>query len=153
VISHAVQGKAIPVYGDGQNVRDWIHVYDHNRAIDTVFHKAKAGDVFNIGGRNEQTNIDIVKNLLTTISQKTGRNREALLELITFVKDRPGHDRRYAIDPSKIEKILGWKPEKEFAGGLSETVDWYLANTEWWQRIISGDYREYFRTQYGGRLE
>jgi dTDP-glucose 4,6-dehydratase len=153
VISHAVQGKAIPVYGDGRNVRDWIHVYDHNRAIDTVFHKAKAGDVFNIGGRNEQTNLDIIQNLLTMISQKTGRDREALLELITFVKDRPGHDRRYAIDPSKIEKTLGWKPEKDFAGGLSGTVDWYLANTEWWQRIISGDYREYFRTQYGGRLE
>lgn len=149
VISSALQGKAIPVYGDGQNVRDWIHVHDHCRAIDLVFHGAKAGDIYNIGGRNEQTNIDIIKSLLAKIAKKTGMEKKELLRLITFVKDRPGHDRRYAIDPTKIETTLGWKHETDFDQGLSETVDWYLANRAWWSRIISGDYLKYYTSQYG----
>ena len=152
VISHALQGKPIPVYGDGQNVRDWIHVFDHCKAIEQVFHTAKAGEVYNIGGRNEQKNIDIINSLLTTIAEKTGRDRDGLFSLITFVTDRPGHDRRYAIDPAKIEKDIGWRPETGFKQGLSGTVDWYLANRPWWNRIISGEYREYYKNQYGGRL-
>lgn len=149
VIASALRNRAIPIYGDGQNVRDWIHVKDHCRAIDLVFHKAKAGEIYNIGGRNELKNIDIVKSLLALLAEKTGIDNEALFRLITFVKDRPGHDRRYAIDPSKIEKALGWKPETDFDRGLSETVDWYLANRDWWSRIISGDYLNYYSSQYG----
>jgi len=152
VISNALQDKAIPVYGDGRNVRDWIHVLDHCKAIDLVFHKARAGDVYNIGGRNEQKNIEIIKGLLIIIAEKTGMDREALLSLITFVKDRPGHDKRYAIDPTKIESTLGWKHETDFEQGLSETVDWYLANRAWWNRIISGEYLNYYASQYGERL-
>jgi len=152
VITSALQGKAIPVYGDGQNVRDWIHVADHCRAIDLVFHNAKAGEIFNIGGRNEQKNIDIIKSLLSMIAEKTETDKEALFSLITFVKDRPGHDRRYAIDPTKIETTLGWKHETDFDKGLSETVDWYLANREWWSRIISGEYLTYYSSQYGERF-
>ncbi len=153
VISSALQGKAIPIYGDGQNVRDWIHVHDHCRAIDLVFHKAKAGEIYNIGGRNEQKNIDIVRDLIGLVAEKTGADRNALLDLITFVKDRPGHDRRYAIDPAKMETVLGWRHETDFAKGLSETVDWYLANRPWWNRIISGDYLTYYASQYGARLD
>ena len=152
VISHALQGKAIPVYGDGQNVRDWVHVRDHNRAVDMVFHHAKAGDVYNIGGRNEQKNIDIIRTLLATIAEKTGMDRENLFRLITFVKDRLGHDRRYAIDPAKIEATLGWRPETAFDQGLADTVTWYLENKRWWERIISGEYLEYYKVQYGGRF-
>lgn len=152
VISHALQGKTIPVYGDGQNVRDWIHVADHNRAVDLVFHHAKAGDVYNIGARNEQKNIDIIKTLLAVIAEMTGRDREGLFRLITFVKDRPGHDRRYAIDPAKIEKDLSWKPEIPYDQGLSDTVAWYLENRTWWERVISGAYLEYYRLQYGERF-
>ena len=152
VISSALQGKAIPVYGDGQNVRDWIHVNDHCKAIDLVFHRAKAGDIYNIGGRNEQKNIDIIKSLLAMIAEKTGTDKEALFSLITFVKDRPGHDRRYAIDPTKIETTLGWKHETDFDQGLAETVDWYLANRAWWNRIISGEYLTYYSSQYGERF-
>jgi dTDP-glucose 4,6-dehydratase len=152
VISHALEGRPIPVYGDGKNVRDWIHVLDHCKAIDLAFHGAKPGDVYNIGGRNEQMNIDIIRSLLATVAEKTDADKDILFSLITFVTDRPGHDRRYAIDPSRIEIHLGWKPETGFEQGLSETVDWYLANTQWWRRIISGEYREYFKTQYGDRL-
>ncbi|MBI5632427.1 MAG: dTDP-glucose 4,6-dehydratase [Nitrospirae bacterium] len=149
VISSALQGRQIPVYGDGRNVRDWIHVNDHCRAIDLVFHRARAGDIYNIGGRNEQMNIDIIKSLLAMIAEKTGTDKETLFGLITFVKDRPGHDRRYAIDPTKIETTLGWEHETDFDKGLSETVDWYLANRAWWSRIISGEYLNYYTSQYG----
>jgi dTDP-glucose 4,6-dehydratase len=152
VIASALQGKSIPVYGDGQNVRDWIHVHDHCKAIDLVFHRARAGDIYNIGGRNEQTNIEIIKNLLTLIAEKTGTDKEALFSLITFVKDRPGHDRRYAIDPTKIETALGWEHETDFDQGLSKTIDWYLANRAWWNRIISGEYLKYYTAQYGERF-
>jgi len=152
VIASALERKAIPVYGDGQNVRDWIHVLDHCRAIDLVFHQSKAGEIFNIGGRNEQKNIDIIKNILTIIAERTGEDENALFSLITFVKDRPGHDRRYAIDPAKIETTLGWQHGTDFEQSLSETVDWYLANRTWWSRIISGAYLEYYKTQYGERF-
>ena len=151
VISHAIEGKAVPVYGDGKNVRDWIYVLDHCRAVDIVFHKGKSGEVYNIGGRNERQNIDIIRNLLIHVAEKTGRDKESLLNLITFVKDRPGHDRRYAIDPSNIERELGWKPETGFEHGLSGTVDWYLSNRQWWKRIISGEYMDYYKAQYGER--
>ncbi len=152
VISSALQGKAIPVYGDGQNVRDWIHVLDHCKAIDLVFHKAATGEVYNIGGRNELKNIDIIRSLLAMVAEKTGADKNALFGLITFVKDRPGHDRRYAIDPTKIETNLGWNHETVLDKGLSETVDWYLANRAWWNRIISGEYLEYYKSQYGERF-
>lgn len=152
VISHALEGKAVPIYGDGKNVRDWIYVLDHCKALDIVFHKGKAGDVYNIGGKNEHKNIDIVKKILTKIAEKTGADEEAVMKLITFVKDRPGHDRRYAIDPSKIERELGWRTEISFEEGISSIVDWYLANSSWWKRIISGEYREYYKMQYRERL-
>jgi dTDP-glucose 4,6-dehydratase len=152
VISHAVEGKQIPIYGDGKYVRDWLHVADHCRAIDIVFHKARAGSVYNIGGMNEQMNIEIIGSLLTKLAEKTGLDRNSLFNLLTPVRDRLGHDRRYAIDPSKIERDLGWKPETGFEQGLSETIDWYLANRQWWERIISGDYLDYYKTQYGERF-
>ena len=152
VISHALQRKMIPVYGDGRNVRDWIHVLDHNRAIDTVFHRAKAGSTYNIGGRNEQRNIDIISALLAIIADRTGMDSEGLFSLITFVKDRPGHDRRYAIDPSTLEETLGWRPEITFDRGLADTVAWYLENRRWWERVISGEYLEYYKVQYGERI-
>ena len=152
VISHAIEGRAVPVYGDGKNVRDWISVLDHCRAVDIVFHKGKSGEVYNIGGINEWQNIDIIRNLLMQVAEKTGKDRETLLNLISFVKDRPGHDRRYAIDPSKIKRELGWKPEIGFQQGLSLTVDWYLSNIKWWDRIISGEYMDYYKVQYGERI-
>lgn len=152
VISHALQRKTIPVYGDGRNVRDWIHVLDHNRAVDTVFHRAKAGSTYNIGGRNEQKNIDIISTLLAIIADRTGMDSEGLFSLITFVKDRPGHDRRYAIDPSTLEETLGWRSEIAFDQGLADTVAWYLENRRWWERVISGEYLEYYKVQYGERI-
>jgi dTDP-glucose 4,6-dehydratase len=151
VIANALGNKAVPVYGDGLNVRDWIFVADHCRAVDIVFQKGKAGEVYNIGGKNEQKNIDIVRKLLMAIARKTGASEEGLLKLISFVKDRPGHDRRYAIDPSKMEREFGWRPETGFEEGISKTVEWYLANRGWWERILSGDYRTYYEMQYGKR--
>lgn len=151
VIANAIGNKAVPVYGDGMNVRDWIYVTDHCRAVDIVFHNGRSGEVYNIGGRNEQRNIDIVKKLLVTVARKSGAAEEKLLKLITFVKDRPGHDRRYAIDPSKIERELGWRAETSFDEGAAKTVEWYLANRRWWERIISGEYRKYYEMQYGRR--
>jgi dTDP-glucose 4,6-dehydratase len=153
VIAHAVEGKPIPVYGDGGNVRDWIHVDDHCKAVAAVFLKGEAGKVYNVGGRNERRNIDIIRLLLEKTAEKTGSDVEDLMKLITYVKDRPGHDRRYAIDPSRIEGELGWRAETAFGEGLAGTVDWYLANRSWWERIISGEYLEYYRVQYGERMK
>ncbi len=150
VISNALEDKPVPVYGDGMNVRDWIYVLDHCRGIDVAFHKGAAGEVYNIGGTNEQRNIDIVRTLLLMIAGKSGKDRDSMLDLITFVKDRPGHDRRYAIDPSRMEREFGWRAETDFDAGLSSTVDWYLSNRDWWERIKSGRYTEYYRMQYGG---
>lgn len=152
VISHAVEGRPIPVYGDGRNVRDWIYVADHCAAIDAVFHKGRAGDVFNIGGKNECANIDIIRRLLEIVAQKRDLDKEDLMKLIKFVKDRPGHDRRYALDPSKLETEIGWKAETNFEKGLSDTVEWYLSNRRWWENILSGEYRNYYKSQYGERF-
>lgn len=152
VISHAIAGKPVPVYGDGKNVRDWIYVLDHCKAVDVVFHRGKSGEVYNAGGKNEWQNIDIIMKLLSLVADKTGQDADVMKDLITFVKDRQGHDRRYAIDPSKIEKELGWRPETGFDEGLENTVDWYLSHRTWWERIISGEYMTYYQTQYGERL-
>jgi dTDP-glucose 4,6-dehydratase len=152
VIANSLEGRQVPVYGDGLNVRDWLHVLDHCRALDAVFQRGRPGEVYNIGGNNEQKNVDIVRRLLCILAERTGRDEGPLLDLITFVKDRPGHDRRYAIDPSKMERELGWRAEVKFDKGLAMTVDWYLANRKWWGRIISGEYRNYYEAQYGQRL-
>ena len=152
VISHAITRKQIPVYGDGENVRDWIYVLDHCKAIDAVFHRGISGEVYNAGGKNECRNIDIIKKLLALVAEKTGQDKDSLMHLITFVKDRQGHDRRYAIDPSKMEMELGWKPETDFQEGLENTVDWYLAHQQWWERITSGAYMNYYKIQYGDRF-
>ncbi|MDA8078196.1 MAG: dTDP-glucose 4,6-dehydratase [Nitrospiraceae bacterium] len=152
VIANALEGRPVPVYGDGRNVRDWIHVLDHCRAVDLVFHRGRPGEVYNIGGSNEWFNIDLVRLLLATIARRTGRAEAGVLGLIAFVEDRAGHDRRYAINASKISRELGWRPETGFEEGLAATVAWYLANREWWARIISGQYMEYYKVQYGQRL-
>jgi dTDP-glucose 4,6-dehydratase len=151
-ILNAVSNKPVPVYGDGMNVRDWIYVLDHNRAVDAVLHKGVPGEVYNIGSRNERPNIEIVQLLLEKVAEKLDRDKEETLGLITYVEDRKGHDRRYAIDPSKVEGQLGWKPEMSFEEGIVKTIDWYLSNEEWWRRVISGEYMEYYKTQYGEGL-
>lgn len=143
MIANALNNKPLPVYGDGLNVRDWLYVEDHCRAIDVVLHKGKFGEVYNIGGHNEKKNIDIVKLIL----QKLGKPES----LITFVKDRPGHDRRYAIDASKIERELGWTPQETFETGIEKTIQWYLDNRKWWERILSGEYQKYYELQYEKR--
>jgi len=143
MIANALNDKPLPVYGDGMNVRDWLHVADHCSAIDAVLHRGRAGEVYNIGGSNEKPNLELVKLLLTLLGKKE--------TLITFVKDRPGHDRRYAIDSSKIQKELGWKPAFTFEKGMKETVEWYIQNRKWWERIISGEYKEYYRKMYETR--
>ncbi len=151
VISHALTGKPIPLYGDGKNVRDWIYVLDHCKAIDAVFHRGKSGEIYNAGGKNEWHNIDIVKKILSLVAEKTGSNKMSLMAPITYVKDRQGHDRRYAIDPSKLNRELGWRPETGFEEGLAHTVDWYLSHRRWWERIVSGEYIDYYKIQYGDR--
>lgn len=143
MIINTLNGKKLPVYGDGLNVRDWIYVLDHNYAIETVLEKGKPGEVYNIGAKNEMTNIEIVKLILNHLGKGE--------EMIEYVKDRPGHDRRYAIDNTKIETELGWKPEFSFETAIGETIDWYLNNKEWWQRIISGEYEKYYSQLYGKR--
>ena len=143
MIANALNDKPLPVYGDGQHVRDWLHVRDHCAAIDTVLHHGAVGQTYNIGGRNEWKNIDLVKLLL----KKLGKPES----LISFVKDRPGHDRRYAIDSSKIQRELGWKPGYTFERGLGETVDWYLSHESWWKRIMSGEYQDYYKKMYEER--
>jgi len=143
IISNALNDKALPVYGDGMNVRDWIHVEDHNKGVWEVFKKGKIGEVYNLGGNAEKPNIEIVKFILNYLKKPES--------LITYVKDRPGHDRRYAMDVSYIKKELGWEPKIKFEDGLASTIQWYLDNKEWWNRIISGDYKKYFEQNYGGR--
>ncbi len=150
-INNIIQEKPLPVYGDGQYTRDWLYVKDHALAIDKVFHHGVTGETYNIGGFNEWKNIDLVKLLCTLMDQKLGRTAGYNEQLITYVKDRPGHDRRYAIDASKINKELGWKPSVTFEQGLSETIDWYLANTEWLQHITSGNYQHYYESMYANR--
>lgn len=143
MIANALAGKPLPVYGDGLNVRDWLHVRDHCAALDAVLQRGRPGEVYNIGGGSELRNIDLVKRLLAEL-----RKPETL---ITFVKDRPGHDRRYAIDASKIERELGWKPAVGFDGGIRQTVQWYLANESWRRGVETGAYREYYRKMYDER--
>ena len=141
----------MPVYGEGLNVRDWLWVDDHARAIDTIFHKGILGETYNIGGVNEWKNIDLVNLLCDQMDDKLGRNKGESRKLITFVKDRAGHDLRYAIDSSKIEEQLGWKPSIQFEDGLSLTIDWYLSNQEWMDDVTSGDYKSYYLNQYQNR--
>lgn len=146
---HNIQNdKPLPIYGDGKYTRDWLYVEDHARAIDDVFHKGKLGDTYNIGGFNEWQNIELVRLLCDVMDRKLGRASGTSQKLITFVKDRPGHDLRYAIDATKIERELGWKPSVTFEQGLEKTVDWYLANEEWLRNVTSGNYQEYYKTQY-----
>lgn len=143
--------KPLPVYGKGENVRDWLHVTDHARAIDVIYHNGTAGETYNVGGHNEWTNIDLIHLLCDLMDQKLGRPEGESRELITYVKDRAGHDLRYAIDASKIEKDLGWTPNYTFESGLAETIDWYLTNQEWLDHVTSGDYQKYYEKQYEDR--
>lgn len=147
-INNIIQNKALPVYGDGNYTRDWLYVIDHAMAIDLVFHEGKNAETYNIGGFNEWKNIDLVKTLCQQMDEKLGRKAGESERLITYVKDRPGHDLRYAIDASKINKELGWKPSLTFEEGLSKTIDWYLNNKEWMNRVTSGDYQKYYEEQY-----
>ncbi|WP_309297769.1 dTDP-glucose 4,6-dehydratase [Tepidanaerobacter syntrophicus] len=140
VILRALDNKTIPVYGTGKNVRDWLYVEDHCRAIDLILHDGTIGEVYNIGGHNEKTNLEVVKTILKELKKPES--------LITFVKDRAGHDLRYAIDPSKIHKELGWLPTTNFDDGIKKTVRWYLANKNWWEKIINGEYRNYYERMY-----
>ncbi len=144
-------GKPLPVYGDGQNVRDWLHVSDHCTAIDTVLHQANPGDVYNIGGNNQVKNLDIVHQLCDLMGELAGDLPKAPRDLITFVSDRPGHDRRYAMDISKIERDLGWTPAYNFENGLKQTVAWYLDHRDWWQPLLSEEYKGYYDNLYGDR--
>ena len=143
MIANALADKPLPVYGTGENIRDWLYVEDHCKAIDLIAHKGRIGEVYNVGGHNEMANIDIVK----LICQKLGKPES----LITFVTDRKGHDMRYAIDPTKIHTELGWLPETKFADGIDKTITWYLENKEWWETIISGEYQNYYEKMYGNR--
>lgn len=143
MIANALNDKPLPVYGKGENVRDWLYVLDHCKAIDLIIHKGRIGEVYNVGGHNEMANIDIVK----LICKKLGKPES----LITYVADRKGHDMRYAIDPTKIHTELGWLPETKFADGLEMTINWYLENKEWWETIISGEYRNYYEKMYSNR--
>lgn len=140
MILNSLNGKKLPVYGDGMNIRDWIYVTDHNKAVELVWEKGKIGEVYNIGADQEMTNIDIIKLILKYLNKSE--------ELIEYVKDRPGHDRRYAIDSLKIETELGWKPEFKFEEAIEKTIDWYVNNQEWWKRILSGEYQDYYNLQY-----
>lgn len=148
-INNIINKKPLPVYGDGLYTRDWLYVKDHAIAIDLVFHKGKTFETYNIGGFNEWKNIDLVKLLCKQMDEKLGNPAGTSEALITYVKDRPGHDRRYAIDATKINKELGWKPSVTFEEGLSETIDWYLENTEWLKHVTSGEYQHYYEKQYG----
>ena len=144
MISRALADEELPVYGNGENVRDWLHVSDHCEAIDLIIHKGKVGEIYNIGGHNERTNLQVVQTILKALDKPES--------LIKYVKDRPGHDRRYAIDPTKIETELGWKPKYNFDTGIAQTIQWYLDNEYWRKHIISGEYQNYFAEMYKDRL-
>ncbi len=144
MISRALANEELPVYGKGENVRDWLHVLDHCVAIDLIVRNGKVGEVYNVGGHNERTNLEVVKTILKALGKPES--------LIKYVTDRPGHDMRYAIDPTKIETELGWKPTYTFDTGIEMTINWYLENREWWENIISGEYQKYFDKMYGNRL-
>ncbi len=145
MISRALANEELPVYGKGENVRDWLHVADHCQAIDLIIHNGRVGEVYNVGGHNERTNLEVVKTILKALDKPES--------LIKYVTDRPGHDMRYAIDPTKLETELGWKPQYTFDTGIQQTIQWYLDNKEWWQNIINGSYQNYFENMYGDRLK
>ncbi len=150
-INNIKNSRPIPIYGKGENVRDWLFVNDHARAIDTIFHNGNNGETYNIGGNNEWSNIDLIKALCKIMDKKLGRTEGESAKLITFVKDRAGHDLRYAIDSTKLQRELGWKPSLQFEEGLEKTVDWYMQNQEWMDNIINGDYKNYYEKQYSER--
>lgn len=147
-INNILNSRPLPIYGDGSNTRDWLFVIDHARAIDLVFHHGKVGESYNIGGFNEWKNIDLVREICRQMDEKLGRPQGTAEQLITFVKDRPGHDLRYAIDATKINKELGYKPSVTFEQGLSITIDWFLNNKEWLENVTSGEYQKYYENQY-----
>jgi|TARA_B100001093_G_scaffold119980_1_gene112665 dTDP-glucose 4,6-dehydratase len=148
VINNIINNKPLPVYGKGENVRDWLFVNDHVRAIDVIFHKCKLGETYNIGGFNEWKNIDLIKVIIKTVDRLLGREDGSSLKLITYVKDRAGHDLRYAIDSSKLKNELGWEPSLQFEEGIEKTVNWYLNNKDWLDNITSGDYQDYYNRMY-----
>lgn len=148
MILNARDDKPLPVYGDGQNVRDWLYVEDHCEAIATVLARGKVGETYNIGGGNEKRNIEIVETICDIVDELAGQRGDSRRKLITFVKDRPGHDRRYAMDASKIERELGWKPRETFESGIRKTVRWYLENEAWIRDVTSGSYRQWIETHY-----
>ncbi len=150
-INNMKNNKPIPIYGKGENIRDWLYVVDHARAIDLVFHKGVLGETYNIGGNNEWTNIDLIKKMCEIMDRKLDRNPGSCASLISYVKDRAGHDLRYAIDSTKIKEELAWEPSLQFEEGIEKTIDWYLANEEWMNRIVSGDYEKYYTQQYKKR--
>ena len=156
MIFNALNGKPLPIYGDGKNVRDWLYVTDHCIAINTVIHKGKIGEKYNIGGNNEWFNIDIVKKICEILQRKKDNNElknfqnmpDKFESLITFVKDRPGHDRRYAICSEKIKKELGWEPETNFESGIEKTINWYIQHIDWVENVITGEYLKYYENNY-----
>lgn len=150
-IHNIINNKPLPIYGKGENIRDWLYVEDHVRAIDVVFHKGKVGETYNIGGHNEWTNINLVKELCRQMDEKLKREKGTSEKLITYVKDRAGHDMRYAIDAAKLKNELGWMPSLQFEEGISKTIDWYLGNEEWLNHVTSGDYQRYYDKQYHKR--
>jgi dTDP-glucose 4,6-dehydratase len=150
-INNILKGKPLPIYGKGENVRDWLYVVDHARAIDVVFHHGKMGETYNIGGFNEWTNIDLVKVICKVMDKKQGNPEGTAEQLITYVTDRAGHDLRYAIEAHKIMNELGWEPSLQFEEGIEKTIDWYLANRQWMEEITSGDYMNYYQNMYAGR--
>ena len=143
MIVNALADKSLPVYGKGENVRDWLYVEDHCAAIDLIVRKGREGEIYNIGGHNERTNLQVIKAILKELGKPEN--------LIRFVTDRPGHDRRYAIDPTKIRKELGWEPATRFEDGIKRTVKWYLENRPWWEHIVNGEYQQYYARMYGNR--
>ena len=144
MISRALADQPLPVYGVGANVRDWLYVEDHCAAIDLVMRKGRRGEIYNVGGHNERTNLQVVRTILKKLHKPDS--------LISFVNDRPGHDMRYAIDPTKIQQELGWTPQTDFETGIDKTIRWYLQNETWWKDILSGEYQRYFQVMYGARL-
>ncbi|QZT37211.1 dTDP-glucose 4,6-dehydratase [Halosquirtibacter xylanolyticus] len=150
-IHNILQGKALPVYGKGENVRDWLYVVDHARAIDLIFHEGKDGETYNIGGFNEWTNIDLIRLMCRLMDQKLNREEGHSEKLVTYVTDRAGHDLRYAIDATKLQRELGWEPSLQFEEGLSRTIDWYLNNNVWMEEVTSGTYQEYYEKMYNDR--
>ncbi|WP_423130087.1 dTDP-glucose 4,6-dehydratase [Gaoshiqia sp. Z1-71] len=150
-INNICNNKLLPVYGKGENIRDWLWVEDHARAIDVIFHRGKAGETYNIGGHNEWTNIDLIRLMCGIMDRKLGRETGTSEKLISYVKDRAGHDLRYAIDSTKLQRELGWTPSLQFEEGLEKTIDWYLENEAWLQHVTSGDYQKYYEEQYQKR--